>query len=249
MAADFDPTDKAGPANPSVSHESETDFDCPRQRLRMFGAEALSDSELIALLLRTGGRGRDAHSLSQFLLREFGGLQGLSRFTEADLASIRGIGPAKLATIRASLEIARRIGGRRLPLRNSIRSPAEIYRHFHSRLRTCPHENFLVLLLDSRQRLLREVVVSQGTLTASLVHPREVFREAVKEAAASIVLVHNHPSGDPSPSAEDREVTERLAQAGEIVGIRVLDHVVVAEHGYFSFRESSDLGCFPRGVD
>jgi DNA repair protein RadC len=231
--------------DPEATSESETESETlhgrPRQRLQMYGAQALSDSELIALLLRTGGGGADAAEVSRDLLKEFGGLLGLSRFATSDLSSVCGVGPAKLATIRACLEIARRIGGQRLPLRKSIRNPSEIYAHFYSRLRNHPQENFLVLLLDGRQRVLREVVVSEGTLTASLVHPREVFREAVRESAASLVLIHNHPSGDPSPSAEDREVTERLSRAGEIVGIRVLDHVVIAEHGYFSFRESGDL--------
>jgi DNA repair protein RadC len=116
-----------------------------------------------------------------------------------------------------------------------------VHRHFHARLRDTPHERFLVLLLDGRHRVLREVTASQGTLTASLVHPREVFRLALREAAAAVILVHNHPSGDPTPSREDREVTERLVHVGEILGVPVLDHVIVAERGYVSLREDGGL--------
>jgi DNA repair protein RadC len=147
------------------------------------------------------------------------------------------MGPAKTATLVAALELGRRLSARRLRSGETVRGPADVHRHFHARLRDARHERFLLLLLDGRHRLLREVVISQGTLTASLVHPREVFRPALREAAAAVVLVHNHPSGDPTPSLEDREITERLAQAGELLGIPVLDHVVVAERGYASLRE------------
>jgi DNA repair protein RadC len=137
--------------------------------------------------------------------------------------------------------MGRRIAAHRLRAGDAVRGPADVFRHFHARLRGIRHERFLVLLLDGRHRLLREVVVSQGTLTASLVHPREVFRPALREAAAAVVLVHNHPSGDPTPSSEDREITTRLADAGELVGIPVLDHVVVAERGWASLCELGAL--------
>ena len=126
-----------------------------------------------------------------------------------------------------------------------IRSPDDVYGHFAQRMRWHQQENFMVLLLDGRNRLIRESRVSQGTLNASLVHPREVFRSAVREAAASLVLVHNHPSGDPAPSAEDLEVTDRLVEAGRVLGIRILDHVVVAHQCYFSFREEGRLADTP----
>ena len=128
----------------------------------------------------------------------------------------------------------------------AIRGPADVYRHFHPALRHVPHERFLVVLLDGRHRVLRQELVSQGTLTASLVHPREVFRPALREAAAALILVHNHPSGDPTPSREDREVTARLRRAGELLGVPVLDHVVVAERGYRSLREDGGLDGGPR---
>jgi DNA repair protein RadC len=144
--------------------------------------------------------------------------------------------------VLAALEIGRRLASRRLPEGTPVRDPADVFRHFHARLRDAPKERFLALLLDGRHRLLREEPVSLGTLTASLVHPREVFRPALRACAAALVLVHNHPSGDPAPSPEDREVTRRLARAGEILGIPVLDHVIVAERGFCSLREEGVLG-------
>jgi DNA repair protein RadC len=219
--------------------------DRPRERLESLGAEALSDVELLALLLRTGDRQADALGVARDLLARTGGLHGLARAEPHALVGARGIGPAKSATLRAALELGRRLAAGRLRPGSPIRSAEDVHRHLHPRLRHLPHELFLVLLLDGRHRLIRHEVVSQGTLTASLVHPREVFRPALREPAAALVLVHNHPSGDPTPSAEDREVTQRLARAGEILGVRVLDHVVVAERGYCSMREE---GLFPGDV-
>ncbi len=226
----------------------DTSRDLPRERLRSLGAEALSDAELVALLLRTGGAGRDAVATARLLLERSQGLLGLARFSRFERHDdIPGLGPAKCASLAAAVELGRRLQGRRLRAGERIRGPAEIHLHFHPRLRDCERERFLAILLDSRHRVLREVTISQGTLTASLVHPREVFRAAVRESAAALVLVHNHPSGDPAPSSEDREVTRRLCEAGQIVGIRVLDHVVVAERGYFSFCEAGEMEQIPRG--
>jgi DNA repair protein RadC len=213
----------------------------PRERLERLGPETLRDAELVALLLRTGRRGCGAVEVAEDLLDRHGGLQGLARCGARELSAAPGVGPAKSASLSASLELGRRLAAGRLRPGAPIRTPEDVHRHFHPSLRHLAQERFLVLLLDGRHRLLRTEVVSQGTLTASLVHPREVFRPALREAAAALVLVHNHPSGDPAPSAEDREVTTRLARAGELLGIRVLDHVVVAERGFCSLREEGLL--------
>ena len=157
------------------------------------------------------------------------------------LMGLAGLGPAKSASLVAACEIGRRLATRRLEVGARIHGPADVHRHFFERLRDCESEHFHALLLDGRHRVMGEVLVSQGTLTASLVHPRAVFRAAIRRCAAALVLVHNHPSGDPEPSDEDRQVTERLVRAGEVLGIRVLDHVVVAERGYHSFREAGAL--------
>jgi DNA repair protein RadC len=212
-------------------------FDRPRERLDALGPDALSDAELLALLLRTGGRGSDALAVAARLLQRHAGLLGLARASPRELSATAGIGPAKQAAMRAAFELGRRLAAGRLAPGTTLRGPADVFRHFHPTLRDAPHERFHVVLLDGRHRLMRHEMVSQGTLTASLVHPREVFRPALRESAAALVLVHNHPSGDPAPSSEDREVTARLVRAGELLGIPVLDHVVVAERGYTSLRE------------
>lgn len=219
--------------------------DRPRERLEALGAENLSDVELVALLLRTGGGGLDAVASAARLLAASGGLGGAARAAAADLVDAPGVGPAKSATLRAAFEIGRRLATRRLEAGVAVRGPADVHAHFHPRLRHATQERFFTVLLDGRHRVIRHALVSQGTLTASLVHPREVFRPALREPAAAVVLVHNHPSGDPTPSREDREITDRLVRAGEILGVPVLDHVVVAERGYSSLRE--ELSEWPGG--
>ena len=213
----------------------------PRERLQTRGADALSSAELIALLLRTGTRGRDALDVARSLLSSGGGVDRLESAPACELARVTGVGEAKAASLVAAFELGRRCASSHLPEGEALRSPEDVFRHFRARLRRLAHERFVVVLLDGRHRVLGEEMVSQGTLTASLVHPREVFRPALRASAAAVILVHNHPSGDPTPSSEDRSVTERLARAGEILGVRVLDHVVVAERGYVSLREDGAL--------
>jgi DNA repair protein RadC len=213
----------------------------PRERLFTRGILALSDAELVALTLRTGGGGAGVTALATTLLARHGGLSGLARSDLRELMGIRGIGRTKAAALIAAVEVGRRISRRRLREGDAIRSPEDVFQHFHVRLRDAPQEHFIVLLLDGRHRVLGEETVSIGTLTASLVHPREVFRPAIRSSAAALILVHNHPSGDPQPSPEDRAVTERLSSAGELLGVPVLDHVIVAERGFHSLRDDGSL--------
>jgi len=231
------------------THDTTPAGDRPRERLAALGPAALANSELVALLLRTGSSNRSALDLAAAVLAAARGLEGLALASVAELEGHPGLGPAKAATVAAAIELGRRAAGRPLARGEALRGPADVYHHFAARLRDEPCERFLAVLLDGRHRVLGEVTVSQGTLTASLVHPREVFRPAIRQAAAAIVLVHNHPSGDPTPSAEDRNVTRRLQDAGELVGIRVVDHVVIGAGGFHSFDEAGDLGrdpkCFP----
>ena len=216
--------------------EPETE-DLPRERLFALGLRALSDAELIALTLRTGAGGARALELAADLLTRHGGLTGLARRDVRELTHTRGIGRTKAASLVAALEIGRRIARRRLREGDAVRGPEDVFQHFHARLRDASQEHFCVLLLDGRHRVLGDELVSLGTLTASLVHPREVFRPALRAGAAALILVHNHPSGDPEPSPEDRVVTQRLTRAGELLGIPVLDHVIVAERGFRSLRD------------
>lgn len=215
--------------------------DQPRERLFRLGPELLADRELIALVLRTGGREASALELSDSLLSDCGGFEALAAASHSELRSFSGIGPAKSASLVASVEIGRRLATRPLKRGDRINTARDVYHHFRQRIRCMQQEYFMVLLLNGRNRVISESQISQGTLTASLVHPREVFRPAVRSAAAAIVLVHNHPSGDAAPSAEDLSVTRRLVEAGEVVGIRVVDHVVVAEHGFYSFQENGQM--------
>jgi DNA repair protein RadC len=215
--------------------------DGPRERLQRLGASALSDAELVALVLRSGGAGAEVEALARRLLSGFGGLASLVGEVGV-LQRAPGVGPAKSASLVAAREIGRRLSTRRLEPGMRIHGPSDVHRHFFERLRACPTERFLALLLDGRHRVLSEVEISRGTLTASLVHPREVFRSAIQRSAAAVVLVHNHPSGDPAPSREDEQVTERLTRAGELIGIRVVDHVIVAERGFHSFTDALSSG-------
>jgi DNA repair protein RadC len=213
----------------------------PRERILENGAEVLSDAELIALVLRTGRiRGETAVDQGRRLLGAFGGIAGLTRATVAELARQAGVGVASGAALAAALELGRRAAHHRVDRGGIFRGSVEVFDYFRPRLGSLCKEVFCVLLLDAKHRKLREARISEGSLTASVVHPREVFAPAVRESAAAVILAHNHPSGDPAPSPEDIELTRRLRQAGEIVGIRVLDHVIVGAERHFSFVDAGE---------
>ncbi len=211
----------------------------PREKLLCKGAEQLSDAELLALVLRTGDAASGTSALDQArnLLSRFGSLRGMAAASSHELQQQKGIGPAKTAELLAVFELARRFAA--APLRPGERYSCseEVYRHYHERLRDRKKEVFLALLLDAKNRVIREVQVSEGSLTASIVHPREVFAPVVRESAAAVLFVHNHPSGDPTPSREDIELTTRLRQAGELMGVRVLDHIIIGNGDYLSFAD------------
>lgn len=210
----------------------------PRERLLELGPSRLSDSELLALVLGSGVRGRTALDLARDLIAELGGLAALGHASVARLTRIGGVGEAKATALAAALELGRRLSGTRRANGSSFRTSADVFAHFRGRMAALRKELFCVVLLDAKHRKLRDVAISEGSLTSSIVHPREVFEPAVRESAAAVILVHNHPSGDPAPSAEDVDVTRRLREAGEILGIRVLDHVVVGAERHFSFADS-----------
>jgi DNA repair protein RadC len=214
----------------------------PRERLASHGASRLSSIELLAIVLGAGTRSQSALTLAHHALARAGGsLRRMASEPIALLTDVPGIGRTKAAVIHASLELGRRMMQENRQEGLTVRSPHDIYRVFGPRLEDLPVEEFHVAVLDSQQRLQRDILVSRGTLNASLVHPREVFREAIAERAASLVLVHNHPSGDPSPSMDDRVITDQLLAAGELVGITVRDHVIVGRGRYVSFMESGLL--------
>jgi DNA repair protein RadC len=211
----------------------------PRERLFRLGAAALSDCEVLALLLGTGHPSLgDAQVLARGLLGRFGELRAVVGAGGAELAGLRGVGRARAAKLLAAGELARRVSSARLDPGAQVTCSADVQAHFGPLLADEMREVFYALLLDTKNRLISKVRISEGSLGASLVHPREAFRPAVREAAASVLFLHNHPSGDPAPSPEDRRVTDRLKRAGELLGIPVLDHVVVGREKYYSFADS-----------
>jgi len=215
----------------------------PREKLLKQGVEALSEAELLALVIRTGNPStrQSTVDIGRLMLQEFGSLRNLAGATAAEICRVKGTGPAKASAIKASLEIASRINTDRLANGERFTSPEQVYQHYHYSLRDRRKEYFLALLLDGKNRILREVRISEGSLNQSIVHPREVFSPAVRESAAAIILVHNHPSGDPAPSREDREITRRLKDAGELMGVKVLDHIIIGDGSFVSFTAQGML--------
>lgn len=210
----------------------------PRERLNVAGAHALSTRELLAILVGSGTEARSAVDVAGSLLQASdGSLRRLGASALSDIQKIPGIGPAVAARVLASLELGRRMARETAAERPRIQGPSDVYDLCAPALRDLRQEEFRILLLNTQHAVMRELVITRGTLDASVVHPREVFRAAISESAAAIILVHNHPSGDPAPSREDRDVTDQLASAGQMVGIPVLDHVVVGDGRYVSFVE------------
>lgn len=215
--------------------------DRPREKLARAGAASLGDNELIAIVLGHGGARVSALDLANAVLTARGGIAGLARATHDELVAIAGIGGARAAQVLAAIELGRRIVSGAGRERVQVTSPRSVADFLMPRYGNRPVEQFGIVLLDTKHRVLRTTVLSVGTLDASIVHPREIFREATAGGAAAIVLFHNHPSGDPEPSRDDRRLTERLIAAGVVMGIDVLDHIILGDAQYFSFREKGTL--------
>jgi DNA repair protein RadC len=212
----------------------------PRERLLAEGAEALSSAELLGILIGTGTKEQTAVELAGQIISESGGLFGLHGVTVHDLLEVHGIGEAKACVTLAAVEFGKRLGRVRNPGRPVISSPADVDGLLRGRIANLDRENFVVVLLNTKNEVIEFPTISVGTLSASLVHPREVFKPAIRASAAGVILAHNHPSGRVEPSREDREVTGRLKEAARIIGIEVLDHVILGD-GYFSMKEHGIL--------
>jgi DNA repair protein RadC len=216
--------------------------DRPRERLWAIGAAALTGQELLAIVLGTGCAGRDALAVAGALLeRVEGSLRRLAARPPAELAGVPGVGRGKAARVTAALELGRRVEAEETPPPERIRGPADVHRYYAARLRDLAVEEFHVLALGSQSQVQGDLLITRGILNSSLVHPREVFRAAIAEAAAGIIVVHNHPSGDPTPSADDRAVTRQLVEAGRMLDVPVYDHVIVGGDRYVSFAEAGLL--------
>lgn len=218
----------------------------PRERLVTVGLESLSDTELIALVLGTGGRGESVLALSSRILQELGGLHGLSRVGPGELSSCAGIGPSKAARLVACFELGRRAASQPMAKGAPIRSSHDIVAALTPLLAHSDVERFLAIPADARNRPIGRIELAKGGLHACPVSPADVFRSLLRAAASAVVFIHNHPSGDPSPSPEDIALTDRLERAGELVGVRVLDHVILAREGSFSFADAGLLGAGER---
>ena len=215
----------------------------PREKLIRRGATALSDTELLAILLRTGTSSVSVLHLAEEVLAKYRdkGLVSIMNVSPQEIATVHGVGLAKAATIVAAVELGRRLSAKAAQKLEKIEGPEDVARYASPILRFEQKEHFLVLLLDVRNRVLAMPTISVGSLTASVAHPREIFREAIRYSAANMILIHNHPSGDPTPSREDMQLTRQMMKAGEIMGIPVLDHVIIAGDGFLSLKEADCL--------
>ena len=216
--------------------------DRPREKLIEHGPDILSNSEFLAILIRTGTTERSALDIARELTDNGGLYSNIAQARSvADLSKIKGLGPAKAATILAAVELGRRVAGADPQKKVKLSSPEACVSYLMPRMRYEQQEKFLVLLLDSKNQLLKCQQVSEGTLNASVVHPREVFAPAMLHRAACVLAAHNHPSGDPAPSIEDRKLTQALEATGTVMGIPLLDHIIIGDGRYFSFRENGYL--------
>ncbi|MCD6299937.1 MAG: DNA repair protein RadC [Dehalococcoidales bacterium] len=209
----------------------------PRERLQKFGVSALSAQEILALILGRGVSGESVMVTAQRLLSRFGSLKGIADASVEELSQVKGIGLAKAAQIKAAFELANRLEGyAESEDKTIVKTPEDVVGLVRGRLKGKKKEYFLALLLDTRGQLIKVSEISVGSLDTSIVHPREAFKEAISASAASVIFVHNHPSGDPAASEDDIKLTKRLAEAGEIVGIEVLDHIIIGDKNHLSLK-------------
>ncbi len=210
----------------------------PREKLLKYGVATLSEAELLAIILRTGdaASSQSALDLGRALVTRFGSLRGIVRASVTEICAAPGIGPAKAASLKAAFHLATKLGQESLKIgTDRYTDPSQLFEFFRYRYREERKEYFLALLLDGKNRIIREVKISEGSLNQSIVHPREVFMPAVRESSAAVILIHNHPTGDPTPSREDLAITKRLREAGEILGIKILDHIIIGDEQFTSF--------------
>ncbi|CBH21515.1 DNA repair protein radC homolog [Acetoanaerobium sticklandii] len=213
----------------------------PRETLLKKGETYLSDSELLAILINNGTRDKSAITLAREIIETSDGIRNLSNITVEELSKIKGIGLAKACRIISALELGRRVSVASEMQKFKISSPQDIGNVYMEELRYKKKEIFRVVLLNTKNVIIGSKDISEGSLNASIVHPREVFLEAIKKSANKMILMHNHPSGDPTPSSEDINITKRLISAGQIVGIEILDHVIIGDGNFYSFKENGQI--------
>ena len=215
--------------------------DRPRERLIKYGADKLQDAELLAILIRVGGKDDTAIDLARILINKFGSFRGLNSKSVHELCEINGIGPAKAAQIKAALEIGKRLAAEKIKIKEKIECCDDVYNLVGPYLKDLNREEFKIILLSSRNNIILERTLFEGSLTESMVNTREIIKESINASAASIIFIHNHPSGDPSPSQEDKNITKHLVSACKLMGIRVLDHLIIGKDKYYSMAENDLL--------
>ncbi|MFQ5658488.1 MAG: DNA repair protein RadC [Candidatus Methylomirabilales bacterium] len=221
----------------------------PRERLLKYGPQHLTTAELLGILCRTGVKGRSAVDLGRELLQSFGGLRGLTAAEPQDLRAIKGLGKAKIAQLQAAMELGRRALTEVKRIKGKVQSSRDVYEFLLPQMRDLKKEVFRVLLLNGQNKILDVITASEGSLTESPVYPREVIQMANRHHAAALIFAHNHPSGNPTPSATDKVITEELVFAGRIMRVSVLDHVIIGDDRYFSFADTGLIQRYERAYD
>lgn len=225
-------------SNKGLSIKNMSKCDRPREKMLTKGVKSLSDAELLAIIIRTGNKKYNAIELSEKIFKEkLINIKELYDISIEELCSVDGIGLTKAAQIKAALELGVRASSY-IPQKYKIKNPWDIYKYYMDKLRYENKEIFKIVLLNTKNEIITDVDISVGTLNSSLVHPREVFRAAIRRSSNKIILMHNHPSGNVTPSSEDKTVTDRLIECGEIIGIEVIDHIIIGDGSYFSFKEN-----------
>lgn len=219
------------------------DSEKPRERLLRYGPHSLSDAELLAIIIGSGSffSGMNAIDTARTLIKKYETLEKIAQTIPAELMSIKGIGPTKSSKLCAAFEISRRLSSKDTSPGFRVLSSRNVFEFLNGKLTGQKKEFFYTILLNGKNRILKYELISVGSLTSSIVHPRESFLPAIKYSAAAVIFAHNHPSGDPTPSQEDKLITRRLFEAGEILGIKVLDHVIIGDNNYYSFADNNDL--------
>jgi len=217
------------------------EYERPRERLMHHGAEYLTEAELLAIILVNGYSGKTSVELARNLLAEFGGLRKLMNISYSEIKDIRGIGRAKYSQIKAALELATRLTQEKMLPGERIQKAQDVVDYYYAEMRDKKKELFHILLLDIRYQILRDVLISMGSLTETTVHPREVLKEIIKESAAAVIFLHNHPSGNPNPSHQDIELTDRLCESCQMIGVKVLDHIIIGEDNFYSFAQMGQI--------
>lgn len=218
--------------------KEQLDYDKPREKLSLLGASSLTDSELLSILLRTGSKNESVNELSTRILKSVGSLSKLSEHSLSMLLKIKGIKLSKASTILATFELGKRVyisSNKKIKLNNTT----DIFNYFKNEFKTAKQESFYILLYDAKMNLILKKEIYRGTVDSVNIHPREIFKEAIKESASFIIVMHNHPSGDTTPSGVDIEITQRLVEVGKLIGIKLLDHIIISSESYYSFYENS----------